>query len=74
MRLSFELAKNGARRLRLHDDKSPTCLAQRILSFRPKVMFLKVGGVDYRQMRPSHTGIVASLWNDSGRAAAAARR
>ena len=74
MCISFELAKNAARRLRLHDDKSPTCLAQRILSFRPKVMFLKVGGVDYRQMRPSHTGIVASLWNDSDRAAAAARR
>ena len=29
-------------------------LAQRILSVRPEAMFLKVGGVEHRQMRISH--------------------
>ena len=45
--ISLELAKNAARQ-RTCLAQSRTCLAQRNLSFRPKAMLLKVGGVDYR--------------------------
>ena len=65
MLISIELANNAARQPLLHD-KSRTGLAQSNLSFRPEAMFLKVGGVEHRQIGICHRRIAVFVCFGSG--------